>query len=53
MQCAGKVVLVTGRRRGSAEDLSMPVVGVQATVAPSPKGAVMKCLIEILNGEAW
>jgi hypothetical protein len=42
-----------GRSRGSAVALSMPVARVQATVAPSPKGAVMKCLLEILNDEAW
>ena len=52
MQCAGKVVLVTGAQQGSAADLSTPVASVQATVAPSPKGAVMKCLFEILNDEA-
>ena len=30
-----------------------PLAGARATVAPYPKGAVMKCLLEFLNDEAW
>jgi NAD(P)-dependent dehydrogenase (short-subunit alcohol dehydrogenase family) len=53
MQCAGKVVLVTGAQQGIGRGFVDARGRRSGNLAPSSKGAVMKCLFEILNDEAW
>jgi NAD(P)-dependent dehydrogenase (short-subunit alcohol dehydrogenase family) len=53
MQCAGNVVLVTGAQQGIGRGFVDARGQRSGNRRALSEGAVMKCLLEILNDEAW